>query len=90
MTGVVDPTAMLTNASARPDDALVLTKPLGGGCDRQGHKRGAATSAWLADAVAVMVALNRDASRQSLAARASAATDVTGFGLLGHLHGLGT
>jgi selenide,water dikinase len=86
VTGTVDPAAMLTNASARPGDALVLTKPLGVGAITTAHKRGAAEPAQLAEAVAVMVKLNADASRQALIAGAHAATDVTGFGLLGHLH----
>jgi len=89
VTGTVDPAAMLTNASARAGEALVLTKPLGVGAITTAHKRGAADPAQLAEAVAVMVALNADASRRALAAGAHAATDVTGFGLLGHLHGLG-
>ena len=89
VTGIVDPAAMLTNASARAGDALVLTKPLGVGAITTAHKRGVAEAAQIASAVAVMVALNADASRQSLAAGAHAATDVTGFGLLGHLHALG-
>ena len=86
VTGTVDPAAMLTNASARPGDALVLTKPLGVGAITTAHKRGAVEPARLAEAVAVMVQLNADASRRALAAGAHAATDVTGFGLLGHLH----
>jgi len=89
VTGTVDPAAMLTNAGAQPGDALVLTKPLGVGAITTAHKRGMADSAQLAGAVAVMVALNAEASRQALAAEACAATDVTGFGLLGHLHALG-
>jgi selenide,water dikinase len=86
VTGTVDPAAILTNASARSGDALVLTKPLGVGAITTAHKRGAAEPARLAEAVAVMVQLNADASRRALAAGAHAATDVTGFGLLGHLH----
>jgi selenide, water dikinase len=89
VTGTVDPAVMLTNSGAKSGDALVLTKPLGVGAISTAHKRGAAEPAQLAEAVAVMVALNADASRQAVAARARAATDVTGFGLLGHLHGLG-
>jgi selenide,water dikinase len=89
VTGTVDPTAMLTNAGARAGDALVLTKPLGVGAITTAHKRGAADPDQLAEAVATMVALNAAASVQALAAGAHAATDVTGFGLLGHLHGLG-
>ena len=88
VTGTVDPAAMLTNAGARAGDVLVLTKPLGVGAITTAHKRGSADPAQLADAVATMVALNAEASLRALAAGAHAATDVTGFGLLGHLHGL--
>jgi selenide, water dikinase len=86
VTGTVDPAAMLTNASAQPGDALVLTKPLGVGAITTAHKRGAAESVQLAEAVELMAKLNANASRRALAAGAHAATDVTGFGLLGHLH----
>jgi selenide,water dikinase len=89
VTGIVDPATMLTNAGARAGDALVLTKPLGVGAVTTAHKRGVAPDAQVAGAVAVMVALNDAASRQAVAAGAGAATDVTGFGLLGHLHALG-
>jgi selenide,water dikinase len=88
VTGTVDPATMLTNASARAGDVLVLTKPLGVGAITTAHKRGAAQPAQLAAAVAVMVELNAGAARRAVAAGAHAATDVTGFGLLGHLHGL--
>jgi selenide,water dikinase len=88
VTGTVDPRRLLTNAGARHGDALVLTKPLGVGAVTTAHKRGAASPAQLAEAVEVMVALNDRAARQALAAGAHAATDVTGFGLLGHLHNL--
>jgi selenide,water dikinase len=89
VTGTVDPARMLTNAGARPGDALVLTKPLGVGALTTAHKRGAAGEEELSAAVETMVALNAGSSRQALAAGAHAATDVTGFGLLGHLHNLG-
>jgi selenide,water dikinase len=89
VTGTVDPAVMLTNAGARAGDALVLTKPLGVGAVTTAHKRGAAHADQLAQAVTTMVALNAEASHQAVAAGAHAATDVTGFGLLGHLHGLG-
>jgi selenide,water dikinase len=84
VTGVVDPARMLTNAGGRAGDALVLTKPLGGGAIVTARKRGAADDELLARAVAVMAALNADASAAAVAAGASAMTDVTGFGLLGH------
>ena len=88
VTGVVDPERMLTNAGGRAGDALVLTKPLGVGAVVSARKRGACDDALLADAVSTMAALNDGAARAALAAGASAATDVTGFGLLGHLHHL--
>jgi selenide,water dikinase len=89
VTGTVDPARMLTNAGARAGDVLVLTKPLGMGALTTAHKRGTAGEDEVAAAVEAMVTLNADASRQALAAGAHAATDVTGFGLLGHLHNLG-
>jgi selenide, water dikinase len=88
VTGTVDPRALVTNAGGRAGDALVLTKPLGVGAVATARKRGAADDDLLAAAVAVMAALNADAARAALAAGAHAMTDVTGFGLLGHLHGL--
>ena len=80
------PEAVLTNAGARAGDALVLTKPLGAGAVTTGLKREIAAP--LDAAVTVMVALNRDASLAARAAGAHGMTDVTGFGLLGHLHEL--
>ena len=88
VTGTVDPAVMLTNAGARAGDVLVLTKPLGVGAITTAHKRGQAEPEQLEAAIQTMVALNAAASRRALAAGARAATDVTGFGLLGHLHGL--
>jgi selenide,water dikinase len=88
VTGTVDPRRMLTNAGGRPGDALVLTKPLGVGALTTAHKRGAVDPAELAGAIEVMVALNAEASRSAIDAGAHAMTDVTGFGLLGHLHNL--
>lgn len=82
VTGLVDPDRILRNDSARPGLPLTLTKPLGIGVLNNRHK---ATGELFPHAVATMVALNRDASRAALAAGARAATDVTGFGLLGHL-----
>ncbi len=84
--GVVDPSAVLTNAGGRPGDVLVLTKPLGAGAVSTALKRGLAAP--LDEAVAVMTTLNDVAAEQALAAGASALTDVTGFGLLGHVHEL--
>ena len=88
VTGTVDPNRLLANTGARAGDVLVLTKPLGVGAITTAAKRGRAPDTACAAAVEVMVALNERASRQALAAEARAATDVTGFGLLGHLHNL--
>jgi selenide,water dikinase len=89
VTGVVHPDELLTNAGAKAGDVLVLTKPLGAGAVSTAVKRGIA-DAPLAQAVRTMTTLNRDAAEQAKAARAHALTDVTGFGLLGHLHELAT
>jgi selenide,water dikinase len=86
--GVVAPDAILTNAGGRAGDALVLTKPLGVGAVATAIKRGLAGGALVERAVAVMTALNDRAAEQARAAGAHALTDVTGFGLLGHLHEL--
>jgi selenide,water dikinase len=88
VTGVVHPDAVLTNAGGRAGDALVLTKPLGAGTVATAIKRGLADDDLIARAIEVMAALNDRASAQALAAGAHALTDVTGFGLLGHLHEL--
>jgi selenide,water dikinase len=88
VTGVVDPSALVTNAGGRAGDALVLTKPLGVGAIVTARKRGAADDALVSDAVEVMTALNDVASAAAVAAGAHAMTDVTGFGLLGHLHNI--
>jgi selenide,water dikinase len=84
--GVVDPAAVLTNAGGRAGDVLVLTKPLGAGAVSTALKRG--LEAPLEEAVAVMTTLNDVAAAQAVAAGAHALTDVTGFGLLGHVHEL--
>jgi selenide,water dikinase len=88
VTGVVAPDAVLTNAGGRAGDALVLTKPLGAGAVATAIKRGLAGDDLVARAVAVMTTLNDRAAEQARAAGAHALTDVTGFGLLGHVHEL--
>jgi len=84
--GLAAPSRLLTVDAARPGDTLVLTKPLGTGVIATAHKRGAASDGVLAGAVASMTSLNAAASEAALAAGVVAATDVTGFSLLGHLH----
>jgi selenide, water dikinase len=86
VTGAVDPRRLVRNSTARMGDALYLTKPVGGGVASTAAKRGLASKALMRTAVDVMTALNRDASVLALASDTSAMTDVTGFGLLGHLH----
>jgi selenide,water dikinase len=86
VTGVVHPDELLTNAGAVVGDALVLTKPLGAGAASTAIKRG--LPAPLSQAVEVMTTLNRDAALAVRDAQAHALTDVTGFGLLGHVHEL--
>ena len=88
VTGTVHPDAITTNAGGRPGDALFLTKPLGGGVVSTAAKRGLATDELIARAVEVMTTLNAEAAEAARAAGAHAVTDVTGFGLLGHLHEL--
>jgi selenide,water dikinase len=88
VTGVVDPRVILRNSTARAGDSLFLTKPVGGGVASTAAKRGLASERLTAAAVQVMTTLNRDAARQARDAGASAVTDVTGYGLLGHLHEL--
>jgi selenide,water dikinase len=86
VTGIVDPRRMVTNAGGLAGDVLVLTKPLGVGAIVTAAKRGTAGPELVAAAVAVMVELNAAASQAALDAGVHAMTDVTGFGLLGHLH----
>ena len=86
VTGLIDPNEILTNKGARPGDAMVLTKPLGTGLIATGIKRGVVDQKTRDLAVETMVKLNDDAGVAAREANASAVTDVTGFGLLGHLH----
>lgn len=85
VTGTADPARLLRNDAAEPGLALTLTKPIGVGLLNNRHKQ---TGEVFGEAVAVMTELNRDAAQAALAAGVRAATDVTGFGLLGHLHKL--
>jgi selenide, water dikinase len=85
VTGVADPARLMRNDAGKPGVPLTLTKPLGIGVLNSRHK---ATGEAFPQAVAAMTALNRDASMAALAAGVVCATDVTGFGLLGHLHKL--
>jgi selenide,water dikinase len=88
VTGEVHPDRVVTHAGARPGDRLYLTKPLCSGLVATAVKRGLCPPDLEARAIAVMAHLNRQASRAMVAAGASAATDVTGYGLVGHLRNL--
>jgi selenide,water dikinase len=85
VTGVADPGRLMRNDTGAAGVPLTLTKPLGIGVLNSRHK---ATGDVFPQAVAAMTQLNRDAAEAALAAGAVCATDVTGFGLLGHLHKL--
>ena len=86
--GLVEPGRQVTNAGARPGDVLVLTKPLGTGIVATGCKAGVAPPGSVEIAVEVMATLNRAASEAMMEVGVNACTDVTGFGLMGHLTGM--
>ncbi len=88
MVGEVHPDRVLTNAGLRPGDSLVLTKALGAGIVATGMKAGKAPDEVVAAAVESMTRLNREAATRALEAGATGATDITGFGLLGHLRSM--
>ena len=85
VTGIVSPKRMLTNAKARADDALVLTKPLGTGIITTGIKRGLIRRRLERNVIATMTKLNSAGAELAERGLLKAAIDVTGFGLLGHL-----
>jgi selenide,water dikinase len=85
VTGVVHPKQVVTNADAKPGDELVLTKPLGVGIITTALKGQQASEAAVEEATRVMATLNRAGAEAMMEVGVHAATDVTGFGLLGHL-----
>jgi selenide,water dikinase len=85
VTGIADPNRLLRNDAGKPGTPLSLTKPLGIGVLNSRHK---ATGERFDEAIDVMTTLNAEASLAALSAGVECATDVTGFGLLGHLHKL--
>lgn len=85
VTGIADPARLMRNDAGAAGLPLTLTKPLGIGVLNSRHK---ATGEVFPQAIAAMTGLNRDAAAAALAAGVVCATDVTGFGLLGHLHKL--
>ncbi len=86
VTGFVHPDRIVTNASARHGDRLVLTKPLGMGVITTGIKQERTSRATIDEAIRLMAVLNQAAAQAMIEVGVSAATDITGFGLLGHLH----
>jgi selenide,water dikinase len=86
--GTIHPQQVLTNAGARPGDLLILTKPLGIGIITTAAKQGADKLDAIQQAIGVMTTLNRRAAEVIVEIGASAMTDVTGFGLLGHLRNM--
>ena len=84
--GTVHPDGIWTKASAQPGDAVYVTKPLGTGLIMTGHKRGAIGTQQLERAVHWMKTLNKDAAEALRSHKVNAVTDVTGFGLFGHVH----
>ncbi len=86
VTGFVHPDRIVTNASARLGDRLVLTKPLGMGVITTGIKQERTSRATIEEAIRLMAVLNQAAAQAMIEVGVSAATDITGFGLLGHLH----
>jgi selenide,water dikinase len=85
VTGLVVPGTEITNAAVRPGDVLILTKPLGTGIVATAIKQGKASPEAISEATEVMAELNKDAAEVARAHGVRAVTDITGFGLLGHL-----
>lgn len=85
VTGLVQPGEQMTNAGVRPGDRLILTKPLGTGIISTAIKRGTASPSEISAATVSMATLNRSASEVARRHELRGVTDITGFGLLGHL-----
>lgn len=88
VTGTIHPDRVVSTRGTRPGAALVLTKPLGTGIISSGIKEGVTSEAAAAEAIRVMTSLNRGASEAMAMIGVQAATDVTGFGLIGHLEAM--
>lgn len=84
VTGIIDPNKVITNSGAKTGDVLYLTKPLGTGLITTGIKRNAVNDDLVMTVIKSMAALNRTAAELMVKHHAHAATDITGFGLLGH------
>ena len=86
--GLIEPGKEVSNANAKPGDALVLTKPIGTGIITTGCKQGITPDAILKQAVDTMAELNKGASEAMMKVGVNSCTDITGFGLMGHLMGM--
>jgi selenide,water dikinase len=86
VTGIINPSQIITNAGARPGDALILTKPIGTGAISTGIKRGVARAETVEAAMKAMTTSAAKPAEEMRRAGAHACTDVTGFGLLGHAY----
>lgn len=84
VTGLVDPARLISNAGARPGQALVLTKPIGTGAMTAAYQKNKIDEALWDACTRMMSTLNRAASEAMIEAGATGATDITGYGLLGH------
>jgi len=85
VTGIVTPGSQITNANSKPGDSLVLTKPIGTGIITTAGKQNLASTDLISQAIKVMSRLNRSAAKSMTHIGVNACSDVTGFGLLGHL-----
>ena len=85
VTGIIHPEQVITNAGARPGQRIILTKPIGTGIISTGIKRKIADDRSIDEAINTMTTLNDKASKAMVECGASACTDITGFGLLGHM-----
>ena len=85
VTGIVKPGSQTANSTSKPGDLLLLTKPIGTGIITTAGKQKKVGAEVLENAVTIMAALNKSASESMISVGVNACTDVTGFGLLGHL-----
>ena len=86
--GLIEPGKEVSNAKAQPGDVLVLTKPIGTGIITTGCKQGITPDDILKNAVDVMATLNKGAAEAMMRVGINSCTDITGFGLMGHLRGM--
>ena len=88
VTGIIRPGEQVTNSGARPSDVLVLTKPIGTGIITTAAKEGIVEANVLANAITTMETLNKGAAEAMMHIGVNACTDITGFGMMGHLEAM--